>query len=638
MSRIRDLFRRPLYLLLLVLAISAFFHLWNPIGYPHLLDDEGIYTGAAVRLSEGSGPQDPEIGYLWPYFGEIFLASIFSIIGYPTTMIHYNELDILLSVEILWLVPRVIMGILAVFDTFLVYKIAESRYNRKVALISAILFAIMPFSLFTRWILLDNILLPFLLLSIFLAMSKKYPSYIDNNQNFKYILTILLSGITLGIAIFTKIPVFTMVPLIGFLIFRNSNNSFKILSAWLIPVILIPLAWPAYAFSAGELNLWLEGIYYQTHREYVPLIFSIINIFTLDPILIALGIAGLILAIIKKDVFLLLWILPFVVFLQLIGYVSFFHLTPILPALCIGGAMFIQNLFKKLMGLKLLGWTLPFVIISAFGIYAIMSATSAFTFNVNETNFKATAFITRYLGDHNNITVIANPFYLWVPKQVFHLEDNVNYPNYSDIPTIKTEKVLFVLDDDIKKDLGYSVINSSGYDVAGVKKIASFVDSLYDESSIEIILRDLNPYHSTAPRILSLIDHNHTWESAIAANVSQNHMGLHIAVNTTDTNKLFSRAFLQTEIDKREKPLLLSLNFSDNSLKGSAIFQPEIRDINGSKILWGGQALLNTNGRQSNETFILPNDIADRPIEFRLNIITQGPGEHYLTVNNITIG
>ena len=638
MSRIRDLFQRPLYLLLLVLVTSAFFHLWNPIGYPHLLDDEGIYTGAAVRLSEGSGPQDPEIGYLWPYFGEIFLASIFSIIGYPNSMIHYSQLDILLSVETLWLVPRVIMGILAVIDTFLVYKIAETRYNRKVALISAILFAIMPFSLFTRWILLDSILLPFLLLSIFLAMSKKYPSYIDNNQNFKYILTILLSGISLGIAIFTKIPVFTMVPLIGFLIFRNSNNSFKILSAWLIPVVLIPLVWPAYAFSAGELNLWLEGVYYQTHREYVPLIFSIINILTLDPLLIALGIAGLILAIIKKDVFLLLWILPFVVFLQLIGYVSFFHFTPIFPAVCIGGARFIENLFKKFKGLKLFGRTLPFVIISAIGIYAIMSATSMFTFNVNETNFKATAFITRYLGDHNNITVIANPFYLWVPKQVFHLEDNVHYPNYSDIPTIKTEKVLFVLDDDIKKDLGYSVINSSSYDVAGVKNIASYVDPVSNESKIVIILRELHPFPSAMPKTVSLIDQNHSWKSAIAANVSQDNTGLHIAVNTSDTNKLFSRAFLQTEIDKREKPLLLSLNFSSNSLKGTAIFQPEIRDINGSKILWGGQSLLNTQGRLSNETFILPDDVAERPIEFRLNIITQGSGEHYLTVKNITLG
>ncbi|HZO11479.1 MAG TPA: glycosyltransferase family 39 protein [Nitrososphaeraceae archaeon] len=637
MSRIRDLFHRPLYLLLLVLTISAFFHLWNPIGYPHLLDDEGIYTGAAVRLSEGSGPQDPEIGYLWPYFGEIFLAGIFSIIGYPTSMIHYNQLDILLSVEILWLVPRVIMGILAVFDTFLVYKIAETRYNRRVALISAILFAIMPFSMFTRWILLDNILLPFLLISIFLAMSKKYPSYIDNNQNFKYILTILLSGITLGIAIFTKIPVFTMVPLIGFLIFRNSNNSFKILSAWLIPVVLIPLAWPAYAFSAGEINLWLEGIYYQTHREYAPLIFSIINIFTLDPILIALSIGALIFAAIRKDIFLLLWILPFVVFLQLIGYVSFFHLIPIFPAVCIGGTKFFQSLFKKLIILKLFERTLPFIIILGAVIYAITSTPSALISGANENNFKATAFITEYLHDHNNITLIANPFYLWVPKQIFHLEDNIRYPNYSDIPAIKTEKILFVLDEDIKNDLGYSQKNNSDNDIPQTIVIASYTDPEFNERDIKILLK-LDTFHLEAPKNINLIDQNHIWKPAIDAYIHQDNKGLQIFVNTSNTNKLFSRAFLQTEIDMKGKPLLLSINFSSNSLKGTAIFQPEIRDINGSEILWGGQALINTHGRISNETFVLPDKIADKPIELRLNVITHGSGEHYFKVNNITIG
>jgi hypothetical protein len=37
--------------------------------------------------------------------------------------------DMINSIKMLHLVPRVIMGVLAVFDTFLVYKIAERRYN-----------------------------------------------------------------------------------------------------------------------------------------------------------------------------------------------------------------------------------------------------------------------------------------------------------------------------------------------------------------------------------------------------------------------------------------------------------------------------------------------------------------------------
>jgi 4-amino-4-deoxy-L-arabinose transferase-like glycosyltransferase len=51
------------------------------------------------------------------------------------------------------------MGILAIVDTFLVYKIAERRYNRNVAVIASVLFAVMPSLLYNRWILLVNILI-----------------------------------------------------------------------------------------------------------------------------------------------------------------------------------------------------------------------------------------------------------------------------------------------------------------------------------------------------------------------------------------------------------------------------------------------------------------------------------------------
>ena len=62
------------------------------------------------------------------------------------------------------------MGILAVIDTFLIYKIAERRYNRNVAFIAAILFAVMPYTWLIRYVLIEPIQLPFLLTSILLAL------------------------------------------------------------------------------------------------------------------------------------------------------------------------------------------------------------------------------------------------------------------------------------------------------------------------------------------------------------------------------------------------------------------------------------------------------------------------------------
>ena len=63
----------------------------------------------------------------------------------------------------LHLAPRLPMGALAVVDTFLIYKIAERRYNnRNIVFMTAILFAAMPMSWLVRRILLDSLILPFL--------------------------------------------------------------------------------------------------------------------------------------------------------------------------------------------------------------------------------------------------------------------------------------------------------------------------------------------------------------------------------------------------------------------------------------------------------------------------------------------
>ena len=185
----------------------------------------------------------------------------------------------------LYLVPRVLMGILAVVDTFLVYKIADTRYNRKIAFVSATLFAIMPLTWFLRRIFLDSIALPFILLSILFAIySTKSEAYNRSNDNNRKILLTLLSGLFLGLAIFTKMPVFTMIPLVTFIILKksgtssnntsnDSNSNFnirhsqvKLLAIWFVPVVLIPLIWPLYAISVGHLNEWLDGVLWQATR------------------------------------------------------------------------------------------------------------------------------------------------------------------------------------------------------------------------------------------------------------------------------------------------------------------------------------------------------------------------------------
>ena len=213
---------------LIPLVLSAYTHLWNPTGYPSIHVDEGHYLRKAISTETGQGLQ-PQDRYRAPYFGQIFLAGIFSIIGYP----NLDTLGDKNPVEHLYLVPRVIMGILAVFDTFLLYRITEYRYGRNVALIASILFAVMPFTWMTRRIFLESIQLPFILTSILLILNltrgsqlqsqqlgRKQEQQLSGHQDQQQLqqkqqqpyyseytkFTLIISGIFLGLAIFTKIP------------------------------------------------------------------------------------------------------------------------------------------------------------------------------------------------------------------------------------------------------------------------------------------------------------------------------------------------------------------------------------------------------------------------------------------------
>ena len=275
------------------------------------------------------------------------------------------------------------MGILAVFDTFLLYKISERRYNATVGFIAAMLFAVMPITWLTRWIHLDSIQLPFILLSIFFAMKGKVTIARNNNKpgskNNCEFLTVLISGIFLGLAIFTKVPAFTMVLPIGYLILANykiERNILRTFTVWLVPVILIPLIWSMYAVSVGQFDNWLFGIYEQANREKLPLSLSVIEFFQIDPILLSLGIAGIIFSAIRKDLFIILFIVPYGVFLNFVGFVTIFHLLPLIVGFSIASGIFITDISKKITPNIKLGHVLPYVVIAIIGAIGIISTSS----------------------------------------------------------------------------------------------------------------------------------------------------------------------------------------------------------------------------------------------------------------------
>lgn len=450
---------RSLIFILIPIVLSTYTHLWNPTGFPSLHVDEGHYLRKAISTESGQGLQ-PQERYRAPYFGQIFLAGIFSIIGYPN--IEMGDKN---PVEQLYLVPRLIMGILAVIDTFLLYRITEYRYGKNVALIASILFAVMPFTWMTRRIFLESIQLPFILTSILLILSLGR----GQQQNTKF--TFIISGIFLGLAIFTKIPAFTIIPL-GIIMTYLLTRKKKYVLLWLVPVILVPLMWPLHATLNGDFDSWITGVRYQVSRDR-PLINTINTFFQIDPVLFVLGIGGLIYSAIRKDYFVLLWSIPVFLFLQVIGYVSSFHILLLLPPLCIAAGNMIEKIGKNISNITLRN-SLPYLRIAVIGIFGICSITMLITLNTNSTYYQALAFVISNLPDSNinlnsnsskpgdKVTLIGNPQYFWIPEFVFNKTfDAKNY--YSKTP-FKTDKYLMIIDTGFLKILNRD--NSSRLNLA----------------------------------------------------------------------------------------------------------------------------------------------------------------------------
>jgi len=468
-----------LIILFIPLILSGFTHFWNVSQFPSFHPDEGVYIRRALFILSGLGLQDPSSkfdhsqdstsSYDHPYFGPLFLAGIFKIIGYPQVL---NTTPDVSSIETLSSIPRIIMGVLSVIDTFLVYRITERRYNSKVALFASVLFAVMPLSWFTRRIVLDSIMLPFILTSILLILEiRSNPKYIH--------LLVIFSGICLGLAAFTKIPSVTMIPVILYLIYQDTDKlkfsrgfRLKMMAIWIIPVILIPIIWPAYAFATGHLNEWVDGIFWQSsgRQNKGKSLFDIVdNAWRSDPILLILGLVGTAYLTLRRQFFPILWLAPYIAFLYYVGWVTHFHLILLLPILCICTGKFIHDI-PSIIHIK---WNLPVstILFSGLGLFGLISTVILISTNLSYVQFAAVAYTSNEIfhtntehnkneisgnvqsnSKNNQITIISSPIFSWVYKYVFN--NDYTFSHDRDTQPIKTQKLILLVDSTYKHVIG----------------------------------------------------------------------------------------------------------------------------------------------------------------------------------------
>ena len=444
--------KRPLLLLVVIIALSAYTHTWNPAGFPVFHADETTY------IKRGAGILNNEIlhkGYDHPFFSQIVVAGFMHVTGYqnlfddPSTDPSH--------LQAFYANPRIFMGLLAALDTLLVYLIADRMFGRRVAAVAAVLFAVMPMSLMLRMVLLDSILLPFALSSVLLALHARGPG------NKRRHLLLLASGACLGLAIFTKVPAIAMIPPCAILAYWASRRI-RDVGLWLAPAVAIPAIWPAYAVQAGQLDVWIRGAVWQAGRSNGGLPEATVLLFRYDPILISLGMAGFAFAVIclvlrlgrrggreRSDAgagggpvhagcdreprvaesgslgFLAAWFSSILLFFGMLGFVSYFHLSMLLPALCIAAAALI-------LGVGGGGWLtrghwggagdrVALIAVLVIGLTGLAAAAVILHFATQSPEFEAVSFLLQNYSDDPDTVKALSPASHWLLRDVYGMQN-----------------------------------------------------------------------------------------------------------------------------------------------------------------------------------------------------------------------
>jgi len=392
------------YIILIPLILASFTHLLNPVGFPEIFFDEGIYMRRAMNMIDTGNPQESYL-YDHPYFGQMILAGVLEITNYP----HNDTSTDPESLQNLYLIPRLFMGMVAILNTFLVYQIAKEKFGNNVALLSSTLFAVMPYTWIFNRILLDSMLLPFFLTSILFAIHFAKPQC--------KMWLVPISGIMLGLAIFTKIPAFVFIPLVAWLIFQKRRKYQDVL-IWIIPVLLIPMLWPANSIFLDQFDLWIKDVLWQTQRSNS--ILEIIGSFLIiDPVLFVIGISGIVYSVITRNKFALLWFVPFMAFLSLIGFKQYFHWIPIIPILCIGASIWLLDMPKNIKYLQ--SKTIHPIIIGSILVFGFSSTILIITNDVSYNQFEALSYVLENQDEQS--TILASPVYSWILYDVFGVEN-----------------------------------------------------------------------------------------------------------------------------------------------------------------------------------------------------------------------
>lgn len=420
-------------LLAVIIIIACFFHATNMFKFPFFENDEGIYFAQAWSfLSKGK---------LSPYtywYDHAPFGWIFSSLWIFFTGGLFSFGNALHSARLLMLETHIA-------NSFLLYLVGKRITNSRLAvLVATIFFSISPLAVyFQRRMLLDNLMVFWLLLSIFfLYRSKKLRN-------------VYLSAIAFGLAVLTKENAIFFLPSLAFLTFKQSHDKHKELAflKWIVISGCVISIYPLFALLKGE--LFPVGSMFSPPYDHVSLIETLkmqssrgagvpfwhqnsdfrLNIqywLGKDTLLIIAGytsflIHGLLSFWNKKSRTVFLLTLPMVAFLSSGKLVINFYIVPVIPFFALSIGLLSSQIYSLLGNkFKIMGYIFTITLVIFLVGYYSTRLNEYLTRDETTKQKEAVSWIKKNVEPNSTISI---DFYSYLDLSESRFQNEPNFPN-----------------------------------------------------------------------------------------------------------------------------------------------------------------------------------------------------------------
>jgi hypothetical protein len=192
----------------------------------------------------------------------------------------------------------------------------------------------------------------------------------------------------------------------------------------------------------------------------------------------------------------LVWVISFLIYTFVIGWVMYFHWILVLPAFCIAAAKIVVEVSTRILEKRKIEKILTFIVISGIGIFGLVSTIILITTNFFPSLFEAAAFVAQNLqgnshaagknsnnNNNDDVTIISSPIYSWIFKYVFD-KTHVFHTRDSSQP-IKTKKVLLMVDTEYRHVLLKTEVEDEKQ-IERLKKLYNNTDTIATFASIGV--------------------------------------------------------------------------------------------------------------------------------------------------------